>query len=43
MRYVMQCCDGLNAVNPASLRMILSENAILVDGLALYEESSDLS
>ena len=37
----MQCCDGLNAVNPASLWMIISENAILVDCLALYEEWTD--
>ena len=41
MRYVMQCCFGLHAVNPASLRMIISENTSIVDGLAVYQESTD--
>ena len=42
-RYEMQWCFAHRAVGSARLWMILSENSIIVDSLALYQEKTDLS
>ena len=42
-RYEMQWCFAHSALSSARLWMILSENSIIVDSLALYQDSSDVS